>query len=215
MKVSLWDGQAKFHITVFALSIFLMFYSSLKDFVYVNMVLMEVIVLYIAITHRTRRELLPALFILVTCKLIALPVFISYYSSKTVHTYTEFIILYNLVVMFCLVKFYRSNRLRVFLGVVTPSRKIPQVFALVWVFGLSTVQHLMVLAEVLIYKFDPTFFVGVPFFYGNYDPIALTLKLLLLLAVWSMCLDSYFVDYERYRKSAKNLRRPGENDMPV
>lgn len=215
MRDRFLNGNAKYHVLVFVLSIFLLFYASLSDLVYVNMVLMEAIVIYIAITHRSRREMLPILSILATCKLIALPIFIAFFSSKTVHTYAQFVILYNLVLMFSMVRLYRANILRRFFKVETPSRKIPQVYAIVWVFGLSTVHHAMVLAEVMVYKFDPTFFEGVPFFYDTYGTIALGMKLLLLLAIWSMCLDSYYVDYERYRKGEKNFHSHTENDMSV
>lgn len=213
--MKLISGTARYHVFVFVFTIALQIYASVQHLAYITMFLTEAIVLYIALTHRSRRELLPALSVIVVCKSIGLPLFMAFYSADTVAIYFETIILYNLVLMVCLVKGYRSSHLRWIFKVDTPSRKIPQVLAIVWVLGLGVIFHMLVLAEVKIHEFDPDFFTGVPFFYGNYDTIALTLKLLLLLAVWSMCLDSYYVDYSRYRRGAKNLHSASENDMSV
>lgn len=203
------------HLLVFICTIVLQIYSIMQGLDYVNMVLAELIVVYIAVTHRTRRELFPAFSIYVLLKLACLPLFLKYFSTNTASTYFEIIIVYGLLLMLLLAKGYRSRLLRNFFKVDTPDRKIPQIYAIIWVLGIETVFHLLLLGEVWIYRLDKTFFEGVPFFYSSYTAFAIVIKTLALLSVWSMCLDSYYVDWERYRKANQKLHRESKSEFSV
>lgn len=186
------------HLVFFILSFIILWVFSENDFV--SMYLFELCALYIAVVHQSRRELLPALAILICFKLATLPVWQLLFSDKTVSFYLIAIIVYNVVLASILVRSYRSDALRSLFRVQTISRKIPQVLAMSTVLGLGAIHSGLVLIEVQVYDYDPTFFNHVPFFYRTYESFSLAIKGLLLLAIWSMCLDSYFVDYERYRR---------------
>lgn len=167
---------------------------------WISLLLLELCALYIAVTHASQKELIPPLAILIGAKVASIPLWIMLFSDKTVSYYLIFIIGYNLLLASALVKFYRHPRLRKIFGVSTPSRKIPQVLAMATMLGFAAGHLGLVLIEVRLYDFEPTIFDGIPFFYRTFESISLFIKGLLLLAIWSMCLDSYFVDFDRYKK---------------
>lgn len=109
-------------------------------------------------------------------------------------------ILLNGMLIALLGKYYRNSFLRGLFKVNTPSRLIPQVLAMITVLSAGMLHHSIILIEVYAYQYDSGLFSGMPFFYTHYEGVKIVIKGLLLLAIWSMCLDSYFVDYERYRR---------------
>lgn len=188
------------HIVLFTLSFFALWTFRGHDVV--SLYLFELCALYIAITHQRQRELLPPLAIIIGFKLASLPLWFLLFSEKTISLYLVSIIGYNLLLASVLIKFYLHDSLRQLFKVATPRRKIPQVLAMASILAFAAGHLGLVLVEVRIYAYDPTIFEGVPFFYKTYEAASLSIKALLLLAIWSMCLDSYFVDYERYKNYA-------------
>lgn len=132
--------------------------------------------------------------------MITLPISLVLFTSDTIIGYLLSVIVLDMLLAFSLGRLYRSESLRRFFKVDTPSRLIPQVLAMISVLGIGVVHHLIVLGEVVLFQSSPSLFSGMPFFYTHYEGVKIVIKGLLLLAIWSMCLDSYFVDYERYRR---------------
>ena len=186
------------HLLLFFLSMVAFWYSNSDPII--SMFFFEFIALYVAITHRSRREILPPLAILIIFKIVTLPITISLFSSETLEIYLGTVISLNLVLAYLLSRFYRVQHLRKLFKVETPRRLIPQVLAMVSVLLIGAIHNLIVLFEVVLWGYDQTIFSSTPFFYSHYEPVKIVIKGLLLLAIWSMCLDSYFVDYSKYEK---------------
>ncbi len=166
----------------------------------VSMVMVELSVLYVMLTHYRQRELLPSLVIILLSKILVLPLTLNLYSAASVKEYVELLLVSDLLTALALHKGYRSSALRKIFGVQTPARKIPQVLAMCTLLYLGVVHLCLVWGEIRLWENDETFFSSTPFFYGSFELVRTLHKMLLLLAIWSMCLDSYFVDYERYRR---------------
>lgn len=190
--------KAKVHLAIFAASILALIHFSHDPFL--SMVIVEISALYVITTNRQQRELLPALSIIVFSKILTLPLTLNYYSPASVKEYLVIILLYDLGVALALQFGYRANGLRKLFNVTTPARKIPQVLAMVTLLYLGIFHIFLVLSEILIWEYDHQLLSSEPFFYGSFEAARTFHKLLLLLAIWSMLLDSHFVDYGRYKK---------------
>ncbi len=190
--------KAKVHLAIFAASILALIHFSHDPFL--SMVIVEISALYVITTNRQQRELLPALSIIVFSKILTLPLTLNYYSPASVKEYLVIILLYDLGVALALQFGYRANGLRKLFNVTTPARKIPQVLAMCTLLYLGIFHIFLVLSEILIWEYDHQLLSSEPFFYGSFEAARTFHKLLLLLAIWSMLLDSHFVDYDRYKK---------------
>jgi hypothetical protein len=186
-----------FNIVAFLVTMVAFWYTA-KDAV-VSMFFTESVALFIAVVHWSRREILPPIAIFVGFKILSLPISLWLFDASTVATYFVSAILLDIVLLLALGRYYRAETLRRLFKVNTQSRLIPQVLAMISVIGAGIFHHVIVLAEVLLYEYDPTIFTGYPFFYTHYEGVKIVIKGLFLIAIWSMCLDSYFVDYDRYK----------------
>lgn len=193
-----FPAKAKVHLAIFATSILALIHYNHDPFL--SMIIVEISALYVITTNRQQRELLPALSIIVISKIATLPLTLNYYNPASVKEYLIIVLLYDLGVALALQFGYRANAFRKLFKVTTPPRKIPQVLAMCTLLYLGIFHILLVLSEILIWEYDHQIFASEPFFYGSFEGIRTLHKLLLLLAIWSMLLDSHFVDYDRYKK---------------
>lgn len=198
MKELQFSAKAKVHLAIFAASILALIRYSHDPFI--SMIIVEMSALYVITTNRQQRELLPALSIIIFSKIVTLPLSLNYYSPASVKEYLIIILLYDLCVAMALQFGYRAKTFRKIFKVTTPPRKIPQVLAMCTLLYLGIFHILLVLSEILIWEYDHQIFSSEPFFYGSFEVVRTLHKILLLLAIWSMMLDSHFVDYERYKK---------------
>lgn len=195
LKIS---NGAKANLIMFLVSVVALVHYSHDMFL--SMIVVELTALYVMLMNRRQREILPALMIVVVGKILTLPLITELYSPVSVKDYILVVLCYDLLMAVALHAGYKSEALRKLFNVSTPARKIPQVLAMCTLLYLGVVHLCLVLGEVLIWQYDHTLLSSTPFFYGSFELVRTLHKMLLLLAIWSMCLDSYFVDYERYRR---------------
>ena len=194
-----------FNLVAFVVTMVAFWYTA-KDSV-VSMFFTETVALFIGVVHWSRKEILPPIAIFVGFKILSMPISLWLFDASTVGSYFVSAIMLDIALLLVLGRFYRAEKLRRLFNVTTESRLIPQVLAMISVIGAGILHHVIVLAEVLLYEYDPSIFNGYPFFYTHYEGVRIVIKGLFLIAIWSMCLDSYFVDFDRYKKTPENQSR--------
>lgn len=154
------------------------------------MVLAEAIILYVAISNMNRREILPPLFICLVFKLVEYP--LSLWQFNNVASYIGMLIAFDVALFYVLIRYYRADILWRGFKVDVPKLPIPQVKAIATILLLGIFHLVLVLSEVLLHINDVVDFVGVPFFYRTFPDVRATVKVVIMLGVWSMMLDAHF-----------------------
>ena len=154
------------------------------------MVLAEAIILYVAVSNIKRREILPPLFICLVFKLVEYP--FSLWQFDDIFHYLITLILFDGLLCYVLLKYYRSDLLWKLFKVDVPKLPIPQVNAIATLLLLGVFHLALVLSEMIIYVNDLVVFNDTPFFYRTFPEVRATHKVIIMLGVWSMMLDAYF-----------------------
>lgn len=176
------------HIGFFFTSIFAVYWF--KNNTLISMVLAEAIILYVAISNMNRREILPPLFICLVFKLVEYP--LSLWQFNNVASYIGMLIAFDVALFYVLIRYYRADILWRGFKVDVPKLPIPQVKAIATILLLGIFHLVLVLSEVLLHINDVVDFVGVPFFYRTFPDVRATVKVVIMLGVWSMMLDAHF-----------------------
>lgn len=179
------------HIIIFFVSLVALF--QFRHDALFSMIVSELVTLYVILFNLNRREILPPLVFIVLFKVIEYPLAIALYADGIFEQvgYLGFIMAADLFLALSVIT-YRWPVIRKLFRVNTPNLKIPQVNALCTLLTLGIFHISLVIGELLIYYFGFLSADSPPFFYRTFPEIRATLKLLMLLSVWSMMLDAHF-----------------------
>lgn len=164
---------------------------------YDDAVYMMLISSYVIVANMSRREILPAMFILLFAYAVNWTVTYPIYDrqlDRQIMLY-GFWFVFNLALSWLLFKYHCSPRLLQLVGAQFKRMWIPQVLAICIILSFSSISILCVLAELVAYKIEPTWFSQdvAPFFYGAYKYTSNVFSCLMMLGVWSMMLDAHYL----------------------
>jgi hypothetical protein len=180
-----------FHIAIFIISLVAL--VEFRHDALFSMIISEVVTLYVIACNLNRREILPPLTFIILFKIIEYPIAIALYGGAIFQQlgYLGFIMTADLLLVLAVMS-YRRPLIRALFRVRTPNLRIGQVNALCTLLGLGAFHILLVMSELAIYYFGLLSAESPPFFYRTFPEIRATLKVLMLLSIWSMMLDAHF-----------------------
>jgi hypothetical protein len=161
---------------------------------------------FIFVLVTKHRHFLPALFMLFAFKIIEFPVS-HYLFEASFWLYIGSIILFDGLLAFCLYRYHQSPHLRTWMRVNSypVPGGIPQVNALIVVLTISVLQALAVSVEVALYK-QGLLSADQLFVHPSYQPVKIMLKILELMAVWAMLIDSVYAEENKAAQLLKMLK---------
>lgn len=179
------------HLTIFILSLLLLF--ELKHDALFSMIISELVTLYVIGFNLNRPEILPPLTFIVSFKIIEYPIAVALYGGELMQQlgYLGFLVVADILLVIALLM-YRKPIVRRIFGVSTPALKIPQVHAMATLLLIAAAHAFCVMSEIAIYYFGWLSAESAPFFYRTFPDVRASLKMLMLLCIWSMMLDAHF-----------------------
>lgn len=162
------------------------------------------VVIFVLVTKH--RHFIPALFMLFTFKILEFPVS-QHLFSQSFWAYIVSIVFFDGLLAFCLYKYHQSTELRARLrvqGLPIPGG-IPQVNAIIVILIISVLQASAVSVEVGLYKFGVLTHEQLPVF-TSYQPVKIMLKILELMAVWAMLIDSVYAQENQAARLLQMLK---------
>lgn len=186
---------ASCHFTAFALSLAVWWVFSTT--MYEDSALMVVISAYVVISNLSRREIVPALLIILLA--FAVNWFFSLHlyqrDIKSQVMLNSFWFVFYLSLSWLLFRYHCSPTLQRLFGVQFCRQYIPQVIGICIVLSFNSISTLCVLAELVAYWIQPEWFsqTTAPFFYRMYPYTSALFTCLMLLGIWSMMLDAHYL----------------------
>lgn len=183
------------HFAAFLISAFV--WWVFPSTVYVESVYMVAISTYIILANLSRREILPAMAIILVAYLIRWVVSYHIYGRDLMQQIAHFgfYFLFNVTLSFCLFKYHCHPKIQQLFGVQFARSWIPQVIGICMILTINAVAILCVLVELVAYWVHPEWFSQTtpPFFYGMHQYTSAVLTCLIMLGVWSMMLDAHYL----------------------
>lgn len=153
------------------------------------------ICLYLILFNLNKREILPAMAIIVMTEQVKAA--IAYYlsDSRLYHMigYLLALTLICLAQSYLLFRYHAAPKIQQLFGVEFMRPYIPQVLAICMLSVGTAAIFAAMLVEVLIYAYDPTIFAGPPFFYRNSVLLTSITTGITIVALWSMMLDAHYL----------------------
>ncbi len=185
------------HFTLFAVSIGVWWQSEYPT--YHDAIYMLVASMYVALVNLPRREILPAMLILILAYSLNWAVTYSLYDTNKWMQLAlfGFLTAFNLALSYLLFKYHCAPKIQQLLQVTFCRKFIPQVLAMCMICAMAAFANFCVMLEIAAYIFAPGLFDSVgkdgPFFYSNVATVMAVLNCLMLLAIWSMMLDAHYL----------------------
>lgn len=158
--------------------------------IYIESMYMVAISTYIIIFNHSRREILPAMFIILVAYLVRWPLSYQLYGRDIYQQFAHFgfYFVFNVVLSLLLFKYHCHPRLQQFFGVQFARPWIPQVLAICMILSVGAIGVLCVMAELMAYWVHPGWFSQTvpPFFYGIHQYTSAVFSCLMIIGVWSM-----------------------------
>jgi hypothetical protein len=152
---------------------------------------------YVIAANRSRREILPALVIILLAYAVRLPVSYLLYGREISLqvAYFGFYFLFNCLLSFILFTYHCNPKLQQMFSVEFQRKWIPQVVAICMILVMSAIFILCLVAELVTYWIIPEWFSQShpPFFYSIHKYTSAAFTCLMLLGVWSMMLDAHYL----------------------
>jgi hypothetical protein len=151
---------------------------------------------YVLVSNSSRREIWPALLMIIAVAAIQGPVTYYLFGQKSTSgqsMYFASIMLFDFALSFLLYAYHCSDRLLLIVGASIKRPFIPQVLGMAMILMFSALMTLPVLIELLVNYIDRSIFTGAPFFYRNYATMTNVSHCLINVAIWSMMLDAHYL----------------------
>jgi len=170
-------------MTIFLVSLTVVFWvEESVHFFLISCLLISVV----AVVTRSRREIWPVLSIIFLLHIVE---FIIPFVVIEPMAFFLVLSLFDLFIAFSIVHYHRDKWLLKVCSVSPPVRQVPQVYLISFILALSSLFSFLLGTEMVFYTLDKNIFDGAePFFYSIYLPVALTIKILVDLSIWSLVL---------------------------
>jgi hypothetical protein len=179
------------NIILFLVSIVALFVC--REVPYLPVIVLELAAAFIAVANRDKPEIFVPLLILMFSKIIDVLMFDTLNTKYAVQWYLMGSLFLDAITYWVLLNFYSHPKMWLAAGCSLAPRRIPQVEFMGYVLLTNIVYNALVLAEVMAYKWEIYHPIAAPFFYSHQTTAMISLKFLMLLAIWSMTLDAYAV----------------------
>ncbi len=179
------------NILLFVASIAALFLC--RDGSYLSLVILELVAAVIAVTNRDKPEIFIPLLILMFSKIVDVALCDVFLFTETIKWYLTGAIVLDGLTYYAMLKFYNNHTLLAAAGCSLPPRRIKQVEFIGYVLLANIAYNALVMAELLGRAAGIDYLAGTLFFYSHQTTAMISLKFLMLLAIWSMTLDAWAV----------------------